>query len=230
MSIKDLHAYYGDSHILQGVDFNINEGEIACLLGRNGVGKTTLLKSILGLVKRDGVVEFKGKNIVKYAPFEISQLGIGYSPEDRGIFPDMTVLENLTLGTIRIKFDMQAVEEVYQYFPILKDRKNQKAITLSGGEQQMLSIGRALCGRHELLLIDEFCQGLQPNVRQLIRDIIIKINKEKNTAVILVEQDVNFALKLADVAYVMVKGKVVHNERTSSLISKRSVLEEYLVV
>ncbi len=230
MSVKGLHAYYGDSHILQGVDMNLNEGEITCLLGRNGVGKTTLLKSILGLVKRDGVIEFKGRDIAKLAPFEISHLGIGYSPEDRGIFPDMTVLENLVLGTIRTKYDMRAVEEVYEYFPILKDRQNQRAITLSGGEQQMLSIGRALCGRHDLLLIDEFCQGLQPNFRQAIRDIIIKINREKNTAVILVEQDVNFALKLSHEAYVMVKGKIVHNERASSLISKRALLEEYLVV
>jgi branched-chain amino acid transport system ATP-binding protein len=231
LEVKDLHAFYGESHILHGVNMKVDEGKITCLLGRNGVGKTTLLKAIMGLVdKRRGEILYKGKDLIGMPPYKIAQLGIAFVPEDSGIFPDLTVKENLLTGLAGSKKGSKTIpEKVFEYFPILKERLDQKGGTLSGGEQKMLAIARALVQEPELILLDEFTQGLQPSIVQKLVEIVKQINKD-GTSLLLVEQNSNLALNIADWGYIMEKGQIVYSGMSKELSSNISILHKYLVI
>src|SRR4030042_968133 len=189
-----IHSFYGKSHILQGVSINLEQGSLVCLLGRNGVGKTTTLKSIIGMVKpSEGAILFKGKEIVGRQPYESARLGIGFVPEDRRIFSSLTVDENLLMGIVKRPEDLSgkerwSAEKVYDLFPHLKGRMKQKGGHLSGGEQQMLTMGRTLMGNPELILIDEPTEGLAPKIVALVTGVLTAIHRS-GTHIILVEQN-----------------------------------------
>ena len=233
LEIKDLHTYYEQSHILQGVSLGIDCGEIVCLLGRNGVGKTTTLKSLIGFVKpRSGQVIFKGKNVVGLLPHTIAKLGVGYVPEDRRIFPTLTVRENLIMGIKpgqKSNRDGWTIEKVYQYFPALQAREKQKGGHLSGGEQQMLTIARTLMGNPEVLLIDEPTEGLAPKIVETVEQVIQDIHRQ-NIPIFLIEQNMRVALRLAGRVYVMSKGKVVFQGTNYELKEAHEVRQKYLEV
>jgi len=231
LSIKDLEAYYGDSRVLQGVSLHVDEGEIVSIIGRNGVGKTTLLRCIIGLVKcRGGSIHYQDLDITNLPIHKRAKLGIGYVPQGRMIFSQLTVEENLRLGMIeRNKENGEAsLKQVLEYFPILKDRLHQKGGTLSGGEQQMLAISRALVGRPELLLLDEPSEGLQPSIIQLIARKLEMISREMRKTIILVEQNLELALSLANRCYIMEKGLIV--KETLPNLLRGDVIREYLAV
>jgi branched-chain amino acid transport system ATP-binding protein len=230
--IKDMHTFYGESHILHGVSLEIEKGEIVALLGRNGVGKSTTLKSIMGLARpRRGSVQFKGQEIVGLRPHKICRLGVGYVPEERRIFPHLTVRENLLIG---LKLDQKVddpwtIEKVYGYFPQLEQRAGQKGSHLSGGEQQMLTIGRTLMGNPEVLLVDEPTEGLAPLLVRMVVDILQSIH-DKNGSILLVEQAMDVALSLANRAYVMSKGEIVFRGTGKELQDNEGVRKRYLEV
>jgi branched-chain amino acid transport system ATP-binding protein len=233
LEIKDLHSYYEESHILQGISLNVDEGEIVSLLGRNGVGKSTTLKSVIGiLVPRSGQVLFKGREISGMTPHEIANLGVGYVPEDRRIFPRLTVRENLLMG---IKPGQKeggngwSVEKVYEYFPPLKARDNQRGAYLSGGEQQMLTIGRALMGEPEVLLLDEPTEGLAPMIVANLEQVVTDVHNH-GVAILLVEQNMRVVLRLAKRIYVISKGKIVFQGSGADLKEAREIREKYLEV
>lgn len=228
---REVQAFYGDSHVLHGVDLEVREGEVVCLLGRNGVGKTTFLNSIMGLVdRRAGHMGFQGQSLMACSPYQIARLGISLVPEDRGIFAGLSVYENLLLGMINGRaWDAEALPEVYAYFPILEERRHQSAETLSGGEQQMLAIARGLVGRPKLMLIDEFSEGLQPSMVRRIAEIIEIIHK-RGVSVLLVEQNSRLALSLASRFYIMEKGRVVHWGEVADLEGDEAALRRYLVI
>ncbi len=235
LEIKDLNAFYDQSHIIQNVSFEMNHGEIVCLLGRNGVGKSTALKSIIGLVRpKSGQVLFKGKNIIGLPPYAIAKLGIGFVPEDRRIFPGLTLHENLLLGSIKTGRKKEAsarwtIEKVFGYFPALKDREKQKGGHLSGGEQQMLTIARTLVGNPEILLIDEPMEGLAPKIVETVEKVIQDIHRQ-NTPILLVEQNMRVALNLAGRFYVMSKGRVVFQGTNQQMRTADEVRQKYLEV
>ena len=212
LEIKDLNTFYEQSHILQGVSLNVDHGEIVCLLGRNGVGKSTTLKSIIGLVKpRSGEVLFKGQDVAGMPPHVIAKMGVGYVPEDRRIFPTLTLRENLLMGIKpgqEKNGDGWTIEKVYKYFPALQARDKQKGGHLSGGEQQMLTIARTLMGNPEILLIDEPTEGLAPKIVETVEQVIQDIHQH-NIPILLVEQNMRVALRLAGRIYVISKGKIV---------------------
>jgi branched-chain amino acid transport system ATP-binding protein len=230
--IKDMHTFYGESHILHGVSLEMEKGEIVALLGRNGVGKSTTLKSIVGLAPpRRGSVQFKGQEIVGLRPHKICRLGIGYVPEERRIFPHLTVRQNLLIG---LKPDQKVeepwtIEKVYGYFPQLEKRAGQKGSHLSGGEQQMLTIGRTLMGNPEVLLVDEPTEGLAPILVKMVVDILRGIH-DKNGSILLVEQAMDVALSLANRAYVMSKGEIVFRGTGTELQENEGVRKRYLEV
>jgi branched-chain amino acid transport system ATP-binding protein len=207
LAVEDLHAHYGKSHILHGVSLGVDSGEIVCLLGRNGVGKSTTLKTIMGLVEPSrGTVIFKGAPLVGLPPYRVARLGLGYVPEERRIFPTITVRENLLMG---VKPGAGGdggwtLERVYGFFPRLRERERQRAGTLSGGEQQMLTIGRTLMGNPDLLLVDEPTEGLAPMIVEQVERILGEIHRS-GIPVLLVEQSMETALALAQRAYVMSK-------------------------
>ncbi|MEM3434027.1 MAG: ABC transporter ATP-binding protein [Candidatus Hadarchaeum sp.] len=206
LKVDNLHVHYGKSHVLQGVNLEIAEGEVAALLGRNGAGKTTFIKSIMGLVPPSrGNVYFKGENIRGLPPHEIAKKGIGYVPQGRQLFPKMTVLENLKTGAP--KGDQVMFEYVFNLFPVLKDRLDQQAGTLSGGEQQALAIARAIVTKPELLLLDEPTTGLMPIFVKKLTHVIRELNS-KGLSILLVEEKIPFALSVANRVYFMVKGKI----------------------
>lgn len=212
LELRNVNSYYDLSHILQGVSLEVKEKEVVCLLGRNGVGKTTTLKSVMGLIrKKSGEISFKGTQIGRLRPFEISKLGICYVPEDRRIFPGLTVKENLILGTKATKISgdvkKQRLNKIFEYFPILEKRKRQLGDTFSGGEQQMLAIARGLMADPELMLLDEPSEGLAPIVVKSIMSIIRQI-REIGIAMLLVEQNARMALEISDRGYVLEKGKI----------------------
>jgi branched-chain amino acid transport system ATP-binding protein len=233
LELKELNTYYEESHILQGVSLNIDHGEIVCLLGRNGVGKSTTLKSIIGLVKpRSGEVLFKGRNIAGMFPHNIANLGVGYVPEERRIFPTLTVRENLLMGIKqgqRGNGNGWTVEKVYKYFPALQARDKQKGGHLSGGEQQMLTISRTLMGNPEVLLIDEPTEGLAPLIVETVEQVILDIHQQ-GIPILLVEQNMRVALRLAGRIYVISKGKIVFQGTNQELENAHEIREKYLEV
>ena len=233
LELKELHTYYEESHILQGVSLNVDRGEIVCLLGRNGVGKSTTLKSIIGLVEpRSGQVVFKGRDIVGMPPYTIAKLGVGYVPEERRIFPTLTVRENLLMG---IKpgqegnGDRWTVEKVYKYFPALQARDKQKGGHLSGGEQQMLTIARTIMGNPEVLLIDEPTEGLAPLIVETVEEVIRDIHQH-GTPILLVEQNMRVAVRLGGRIYVISKGTIVFQGTCEELNGAHEIREKYLEV
>jgi branched-chain amino acid transport system ATP-binding protein len=231
LSVKGLHTFYGKIHALKGIDLEINEGEIVTLVGSNGAGKSTLLNTITGLVHgSQGSIEFQGKNIFNMAPHKIVGLGISMSPEGREIFPALSVQENLRLGAY-IRKDTAGIDSAYQrvydLFPRLKERINQSAGTLSGGEQQMLAIGRALMSDPQLLLLDEPSLGLAPNLVLLIFDLIKSINQQ-GTSILLIEQNANMALSIAHRAYVMETGTITLSGDAQLLKNDDKVRKAYL--
>jgi branched-chain amino acid transport system ATP-binding protein len=233
LELKELNTYYEESHILQGVSLNVDQGEIVCLLGRNGVGKSTTLKSIIGLVEpRSGEVFFKGRNIAGMPPYTIAKLGVGYVPEERRIFPTLTVRETLLMGVKqgqRGNGDGWTIEKVYEYFPALQARDKQKGGHLSGGEQQMLTIARTLMGNPGVLLIDEPTEGLAPLIIETVEKVIMDIHRQ-GIPILLVEQNMRVALRLAERIYVISKGTIVFQGTCEELKGAHEVREKYLEV
>jgi branched-chain amino acid transport system ATP-binding protein len=221
LRISNLHAWYGESHILHGVNLTVNEGEVVTLLGRNGAGRTTTLKSILGLVgRRTGTITINGTESVNMAPHQIAKLGIGYCPEERGIFASLTCEENLLLPPVIASGGM-SLEEIYEMFPNLLERRSSPGTRLSGGEQQMLAVGR--------MLLDEISEGLAPVIVQALARMI-KALKAKGYTIIMVEQNFRFAAPLADRFYVMEHGQIVQGFTSAELPDKMGMLSEYLGV
>jgi branched-chain amino acid transport system ATP-binding protein len=231
LTVEGLHTHYAKSHILHGVSLEVDAGEIVCLLGRNGVGKSTTLKSIMGLVTPSrGRVIFKGAPITGLPAYRIARLGLGYVPEERRIFPTITVRENLLMGMKRgARVEAWTPERVYEFFPRLKERERQRAGTLSGGEQQMLTMGRSLMGNPELLLVDEPTEGLAPMIVEQVERILGAIH-QSGTPVLLVEQSMETALALAQRVYVMSKGQIVFSGSMPELQASESVRKQYLEV
>ena len=229
LEIKSLSSGYGKSLICVDISIEINEGERVCLLGRNGVGKTTFLKTIMGILSsRNGMCIIKGKNVTGRPPFKVARMGVGYVPQGRGIFGKLSVRDNLVLGGVPDKIDIEEIdEEIFSYFPVLRERLGQKAGTLSGGEQQMLSVARALISKPSLLLLDEPSEGLQPNIVQLLRDIIKQISVDRGLAILLVEQNLDFALDITTRGYVMEKGSIVEKGDVE-LLRDDVIVQEYL--
>jgi branched-chain amino acid transport system ATP-binding protein len=229
LRVTDLHAFYGESHILHGVDFTVDRGEVVTLLGRNGSGRTTTLKSILGLVgSRSGSIMLNGKEAIAMPPHRIAHLGIGYCPEERGIFSSLSAEENLLLPPT-VGSGAMTVEEIYGMFPNLRERRKSQGTRLSGGEQQMLAVARILRTGAKMLLLDEISEGLAPVIVQALGRTIRAL-REKGYTIVMVEQNFRFAAPLADRFYVMEHGRIVESIASSELASKMSVLNEYLGV
>ncbi len=232
LSLVDINTFYGNIHALKDVSLEVEAGEIITLIGANGAGKTTTLMSISGIVPpRSGEVSFLGKPITRVSPDRIVSMGISHVPEGRRIFPYLSVLENLDMGAFLRddKDGMKAdLDYVFSLFPILAERRNQAGGTLSGGEQQMLAISRALMARPRLLLLDEPSLGLAPLVVKRIFEIIRKINKESNTTIFLVEQNANLALKVAHRGYVMENGRITLSDSADRLLANEEVKKAYL--
>ena len=230
LEVKDVNTYYGISHILFDVSMEIQEGEVICLLGRNGVGKTTTLRSIMGLTPlRSGSIVFQGQEIGKKQPFEIARMGIGFVPEDRIIFPDLTVKENLGMGSKKKNNGPWTFNRVYEMFPRLKERASQMGGTLSGGEQQMLTIARTLMGNPQILLLDEPSEGLAPLVIKELESQVRRL-KTEGMPILLSEQNSSFTLKLSDRAYMLEKGHVQWNGQVDELKEKPEIMKKYLGV
>ena len=231
LTTTHLSSGYDKSLVCTDVSIDIGDGEKVCILGRNGVGKTTLLKTLMGLLPiSQGDGAFDGRSIRNLPPYRIARMGVGYVPQGSGIFGKLTVGDNLGLGTIAERKRIAEVgDEIFQYFPILKERLHQKAGTLSGGEQQMLSIARALAGKPKLLLLDEPSEGIQPNIVEKLGEIIAWVSAEKKLTVLIVEQNLDFALSIAARGYVMEKGAIVESGSTEELRGDR-IVQEYLGV
>ena len=232
LEIKSLNTYYGESHILRNVDMNVKSGEMVCLIGRNGVGKTTLLKSLIGLLKpREGDIIFKGLSLVRKEPHARAKLGIAYVPQGREIIPYLTVEENLLIGLEALPGGLTKNKKidpiVYELFPILKDFLSRKGGDLSGGQQQQLAIARALLGKPKLLLLDEPTEGIQPNIVLDIENAIKQIIRNTGIGVLLVEQHLHF-VRQANRYYAMQRGGIVASGNTSEL--SQSVIDKFLSV
>lgn len=231
LKLTGVEAWYGSIQALKGITLEVHEGEIISLIGSNGAGKTTTMKTIHGLMKpKAGKVEFLGRDTAKIRTEELVKLGMAQSPEGRRVFPKMTVLENLEMGAFQREDTSEIasdIEEIYEMFPRLRERKDQKAGLMSGGEQQMLAMGRALMARPRLLLLDEPSMGLAPLVIQQIFDIIVRINKS-GTTVLLVEQNANVALAISHRAYVLETGAVVLEGTGKELLASDEVRKAYL--
>ncbi|HLO28209.1 MAG TPA: ABC transporter ATP-binding protein [Anaerolineales bacterium] len=233
LELKDVHTYYGNIHALKGVSLKVEQGEIVTLIGSNGAGKSTTLRTIQGINRpRSGSIILEGEELEKLPPHEIAFRGVAQSPEGRMIFPRMTVLENLEMGAYARKnregFD-QDLEHVFSLFPRLKERTSQKGGTLSGGEQQMLAMGRALMARPRILLLDEPSMGLSPILVELIFDTIVAINKA-GTTILLVEQNALMALSIANRGYVIQTGQIVMSDEAEKLKKNEMVQKTYLGV
>jgi branched-chain amino acid transport system ATP-binding protein len=229
LELVDVHTYYGESHVLHGISLKVEKGSVVALLGRNGMGKTTTIRSIIGFTPpRDGEVRFKEKVITHLKPFKIAQMGIGLIPQGRELFPSLSVKENLTMaarsgGTA----GAWSLDKVYAHFPLLKERENLKGNLLSGGEQQMLAIGRALMTNPDLLLMDEPSEGLAPKI---VREIghIIKMLKDSGFSILIVEQNYPLALRVANYAYIISKGGIVYQSTPDELEANDEVKIKYL--
>ncbi|MBZ6384602.1 urea ABC transporter ATP-binding subunit UrtE [Pantoea piersonii] len=223
LQVSKLHQYYGGSHILRGLSFEAKPGEITCLLGRNGVGKTTLLKCLMGLIPaKSGEIRWQDKVINSRKPHQRMQSGIAYVPQGREIFPRLTVEENLLMGLARFSGSeaKKVPEEIYQLFPVLREMKARRGGDLSGGQQQQLAIGRALAGKPELLILDEPTEGIQPSVIKEIGEVIRQLAKKGDMAILLVEQFYDFAADLADSYLVMSRGEIIQRGRGEDMESE----------
>jgi len=234
LEVKNLNTHYGPSHVLQGINLEIAEGELVALLGRNGMGKSTTLKSIMGMVKpTSGSVMFEGQEIAGLPPYKVARAGIGYVPEERRIFPDLTVLDNLMLGIkdgkIRNPNDPNTwtIERIFHHFPKLAERMDQAGGRLSGGEQQMLSIGRSLMGNPKLLLVDEPSEGLSPIMVQEVRNVLAEVNKA-GVSVLLVEHNLKVALSLAYRVYLMSKARIGCEATAAKVKDNHDLRAKYL--
>lgn len=219
LTAQGLNVSYGESQVLWDVDLHVPAGELVCLMGRNGVGKTTLLKSIMGLLKpRSGSISLQGKPVTALSPDQRARQGIGYVPQGRDIFPDMTVLENLRVGLVAHNLSSATLpDDIFQLFPVLQTMLHRKGGVLSGGQQQQLAIARALVTRPTLLLLDEPTEGIQPSVILEIEEVIQRIKSAGNVSILLVEQYLDFASRLADHVYVMKKGAIVLQGQLNAL-------------
>jgi branched-chain amino acid transport system ATP-binding protein len=232
LEVKGIHTYYGASHVLHGVSFAVARGEAVCLLGRNGVGKTTTLRSILGLTPpSSGSILFKGRELRGRPTYEIVRMGIGYAPADRQIFPDLTTRENLEIAARPLKDGQErwTLGKVYTLFPALKSREGSKGMYLSGGEQKMLAIGRALMGNPELLILDEPSEGLSPVMVSSLIEVILRI-KEQGVTLLIADQNLKFARRVADRGYIMEKGAIQHEGTMKDLWENEAIVRKYLAV
>jgi branched-chain amino acid transport system ATP-binding protein len=228
LELTDLHGFYGKSHVLHGVDMHVSAGEIVSLLGRNGVGRSTTVKAIMGLVEGTGSIRFEGKEILGKKPFEIAHLGLGYVPENRDIFPTLTVEQNLTLGVKR-KQGKWSIADMYKMFPRLQERRSTAAGVLSGGEQQMLTLCRTLMGDPKLIMIDEPTEGLAPKIVELVAEYLKEL-KNRGVAVLLVEQKLAIALEISQRVYVMGHGQMVFQGSPADLRENSQIRREWLEV
>ena len=234
LRLDDVHTHYAKSHILHGVSLEVQPGEVVGLLGRNGVGKSTTLKTIMGLVRpSEGHVRFEGREIAGTAPHHLAHLGIAWVPEDRRIFKLLTVIENLRTGLDRPGITearrRELLDKVYAHFPVLAERQTQAGGTLSGGEQQMLAIGRAMMLEPKIILLDEPTEGLMPRMVSQIREIITLLHQD-GVAILLVEQNVPLTLDVSDHVYIMEKGLVRHHATAAELRADRAIIHQYLGV
>lgn len=229
LRIQDLHAFYGESHALHGIDMTVYQGELVTLLGRNGSGRTTTLRAVMGLIgHRTGSIVLKGEEIIKAQPHKIAHLGVGYCPEERGIFSSLNVEENLMLPP-NVAPGGMSVEEIYDMFPNLAERRKSMGTRLSGGEQQMLAMARILRTGANVLLLDEITEGLAPVINDKLGEVLIKL-KERGYTIVLVEQNFRFAAPLADRHFIMDHGHIVATIHKDELESKQHVFDEYLSV
>lgn len=230
LQVESVHAYYGESHVLHGVSLHVDAGEIACLLGRNGAGKTTTVLSIMGyLPPRPGRILFEDRDISGWPPYRVARQGFGFVPQERGIFPSLTVRENLTVAARTGPAARWDLRNIFELFPRLEERSSNLGFQLSGGEQQMLSIARALMLNSKLILLDEPSEGLAPMIVREIMDIMISLKRE-GLAVLLVEQNLHVALATADRHYVLSKGEVRFTGTSAELQQNEPVLKNYLSV
>ncbi len=232
LRIEEIDTYYGQSHVLQGISLTIDEGEVVSLLGRNGVGKTTTLRSIMGLTPpRRGSIKFQDQEIAGKTPFEIARLGIGYVPDDRRIFPDLTTFENLEIARrmSRKKGGYWTIDTVCNLFPVLRDLRSSKGTHLSGGEQKMLAIGRALMKNPHIILLDEPAEGLAPLVVKDLMDVIKRI-RDEGVTILLADQNLKFCKAVADRGYILEKGVIQYQGTMKEIWEDEEVVSKYLVV
>ena len=230
LKIENLHAYYGKSHVLHGVSFEVGQGEIVALLGRNGSGRSTTAKAIMGLVDCEGTIDWKGQAIQGRKPFEVAHLGLGYVPENRDIFPKLTVHQNLLLGQKGSGKDSRwSFDDMYAMFPRLKERQHTEAGVLSGGEQQMLTLCRTLMGDPDLIIIDEPTEGLAPKIVELVGEYLQKL-KARGISVLLIEQKLTIAMNISDRTLVMGHGSIVFEGTPDSLRADPYTRKEWLEV
>ena len=230
LEIAELHAYYGKSHVLQGVDLDVGAGEIVALLGRNGVGRSTTCKAIMGLVRAQGSINYRGREMVGMRTDEIAHLGLGYVPEDRQIFPTLTVRQNLELGLKRKgQFGRWTYDDMFERFPNLREREHNAAGVLSGGEQQMLTICRTLMGDPDLIIVDEPTEGLAPRLVEEVASLLAEVAR-RGIAILLVEQKLTIALDLSRSIYVMGHGRIVFEGTPADFLAAPSVQQQWLEV
>jgi branched-chain amino acid transport system ATP-binding protein len=230
LDIAELHAYYGKSHILQGVDLSVGAGEIVALLGRNGVGRSTTCKAVMGLVPAQGSIRYRSRDIVGLRADQIAHLGLGYVPEDRQIFPTLTVRQNLELGLKRAgRFGRWTYDEMFERFPNLSERQHNPAGVLSGGEQQMLTMCRTLMGDPDLIIIDEPTEGLAPKLVEQVGSLLAEIAR-RGVAILLVEQKLTIALNISQRLYVMGHGRIVFQGTPADFLAKDLVRQQWLEV
>ncbi|MEB0112305.1 ABC transporter ATP-binding protein [Variovorax sp. RTB1] len=230
LKLQDIHAYYGKSHVLHGVSFDVNAGEIVALLGRNGSGRSTTAKAIMGLVHAEGGLHWKGQDVLRKKAYEIAHMGIGYVPENRDIFSNLTVHQNLLLGQKGSgKGSRWSFNDMYEMFPRLKEREHTEAGVLSGGEQQMLTLCRTLMGDPDLIIIDEPTEGLAPKIVELVGQYL-KTLKDKGISVLLIEQKLTIAMRISDRVLVMGHGSIVFDGTPDSLRADSGTRKEWLEV
>ena len=229
LEIKDLHAFYGKSHVLHGVDMQVNDGEIVSLLGRNGVGRSTTVKAVMGHVNTTGSILFKGEDMTGLKAFQIAHKGLGYVPENRDIFPSLTVEQNLILGEKKGKVSRWCLNDMYEMLPRLKERQHTQAGVLSGGEQQMLTLCRTLMGDPDLIMIDEPTEGLAPKIVDLVAEYLNAL-KNRGISILLVEQKLAIALEISQRVYVMGHGMIVYEGTPEDLRGNAAIRKEWLEV